>query len=177
MRDAKTDRGANQPGQNYFGFSEATTAPLPGDLHPLNPSDPNGRICLFAAHIRKVQPRDDGTDIGPMERTFQKLILRRGITFGPEMDEPAADRGLLFVAFQTSIMDQFEFLMNDWVNDPNKPQSGGGVDPIISSARDHMIHFYDGVSSHPLTIPGGWVVATGGEYLFTPGISFFSNVL
>jgi len=177
VRDPHTDRGANQTGENYFGFSERTTAALPNDPHPLNPADPNGTICPFASHIRKVQPRDDGTDIGPMERTFQKLILRRGITFGPETAPSAEDRGLLFVAYQTSILDQFEFLMNDWVNDANKPHANGGVDPIIGTARNSTIFLHNGSAPFPLTVPGGWVVATGGEYMFAPSLNFFSNVL
>lgn len=177
-RDPYIDRGANQLGENHFSFSEATTVSLPNDPHPLNPADPDGIICPFAAHIRKIQPRDDGTDIGPMERTFQKLILRRGITFGPEMDQFAeADRGLLFVSYQTSIVDQFEFLMNDWVNDPDKPHANGGSDPIIGNARNATIFLSDRGALYPLNVLGGWVVATGGEYMFAPGIQFFSTVI
>jgi len=112
-----------------------------------------------------------------MERSFQKLLLRRGITFGPEMDRPEDERGLLFVAFQTSIVDQFEFLMNDWVNEENKPHANGGVDPIISTARSTTIRLMHGATPYDLRVPGGWVVATGGEYLFTPGVRFFSDVL
>lgn len=178
VRDPQLDRGENQQGENHFGFSEATTASLPNDPHPLNPADLNGIACPFAAHIRKVQPRDDATDIGPMERTFQKLLLRRGITFGPELHESAeAARGLLFVSYQTSIVDQFEFLMNDWVNDPDKPHASGGVDPIIGSAYNSTIVLSDRDVKHPLTVSGGWVVANGGEYMFSPGIRFFSTII
>ncbi|WP_341531909.1 hypothetical protein WKK05_38555 (plasmid) [Nostoc sp. UHCC 0302] len=179
MRDPNVDRGEHKLGENYFTFAEATTVPLPNDPHPLNPSDPDGRICPFAAHIRKVNPRDEsGTDLGNRERVFQKLILRRGITFGPEVDEkPEADRGLLFVAYQSSIEEQFEFLMNDWVNDENKPKAGGGVDPILSAARNTKVSLVNDTSGFDLPIPGGWVVATGGEYMFAPGVRFFSNVI
>lgn len=177
MRDPKVDRGEQELGENYFTFTEATTVSLPNDSYPLNLPDPNGLICPFAAHIRKVNPRDDATDIGSKERTFQKLLLRRGITFGPEIDQPQAERGLLFVAFQTSIVNQFEFLMNEWVNEVNKPHVNGGVDPIISPARNTKISLVNGTNSFELPIPGGWVVATGGEYMFTPGIHFFSNLL
>jgi hypothetical protein len=83
----------------------------------------------------------------------------------------------LFVAFQTSIVDQFEFLMNDWVNEANKPHANGGVDPIIGAARNTKISLVNGTNSSDLPIPGGWVVATGGEYMFAPGIRFFTNVL
>jgi hypothetical protein len=178
MRDPIVDRGEQELGENYFTFTEATTVPLPNDPHPLNLPDPNGLICPFAAHIRKVNPRDDDVrDLGSKERTFQKLLLRRGITFGPEIeDQPQDERGLLFVAFQTSIVNQFEFLMNDWVNEANKPHANGGVDPIIGAARNTKISLGNGTNSS-LSIPGGWVVATGGEYMFAPGIRFFSNVL
>ena len=178
MRDPKVDRREHELGENYFTFTEATTVSLPNDPHPLNLPDPNGLICPFAAHIRKVNPRDDATDLGIKEKTFQKLLLRRGITFGPEIeDQPHAERGLLFVAFQTSIVDQFEFLMNDWVNEANKPHASGGVDPIIGAASNTKISLVNGTNSSDLPIPGGWVVATGGEYMFAPGIRFFSNVL
>lgn len=111
-----------------------------------------------------------------MERTFQKLILRRGITFGRELGKSDGDRGLLFVAYQTSIVDQFEFIMNDWVNDENKPHANSGVDPIIGGARDSTILLNNGNTTFPLTVPGGWVVAAGGEYMFSPSLSFFSTV-
>lgn len=177
MRDPNVDRGNQKVGENYFTFTEATTVALPDDSHPLNLPDPNGLICPFAAHIRKVNPRDDATDIGPKERTFQKLLLRRGITFGPEMDQPTEERGLIFVSFQTSIVKQFEFLMNDWVNEVGKPRDQGGVDPIIGSARNTSIRLMKGTKRYDLPIPGGWVTASGGEYLFAPSIRFFSQVL
>ncbi|MCT7952249.1 Dyp-type peroxidase [Ancylothrix sp. C2] len=186
MRDPNIDRGeqhlanATEPelAENYFKFSEATTIALPNDPYPLNQADPNGLICPFAAHIRKVNPRDDATDMGSKERTFQKLLLRRGITFGPEITEQAsAERGLLFVAFQTSIVNQFEFLMNEWVNEANKPHSNGGVDPIIGAARDTKISLGNGTKKFELPIPGGWVTPTGGEYMFAPGVRFFSDIL
>jgi hypothetical protein len=177
MRAPNVDPGEQKLGENYFTFTEATTVSLPNDPYPLNLPDPNGLICPFAAHIRKVNPRDDATDIGSKERTFQKLLLRRGITFGPEIDQTQAERGLLFVAFQTSIVNQFEFLMNDWVNDANKPHANGGVDPIISAERSTKISLVNGTNSFELLIPGGWVVATGGEYMFAPGIRFFTDIL
>lgn len=176
-RDPFTDRGSGG-GENYFRFVEATTVPLPNDPLPLNMADPDGQICPFAAHIRKVNPRDDDTDLGPKERTFQKYILRRGITFGPEVeDQPEAERGLIFAAFQSSIVDQFEFLMNDWVNDADKPHSAGGVDPILSTRQNTTIRLVQGNQTFDCPVPGGWITASGGEYFFSPSIRFFAEVL
>lgn len=64
--------------------------------------------CPFAAHIRKCGPRNDDPDYG------KHLMLRRGIPYGP-LTLPAekaggvsqADRGLLFVSYQSSIKDGF----------------------------------------------------------------------
>jgi Dyp-type peroxidase family len=90
-------------------------------------------------------------------------ILRRGSPFGPPLrhndgqfstpDNPAmddgVDRGLHFLAYQTSIEDQFEFITRNWVNNPDfkepsdatvnppdpnnprEPNQRGGHDPII----------------------------------------------
>ncbi|UOQ54333.1 Dyp-type peroxidase [Hymenobacter cellulosivorans] len=171
------DQGPNQEGENYFSFTAAQASPLPNDPHPLNQADFGGNICPFASHIRKVQPRDDGTDLGNMERTFQRLMLRRGITFGPELDDHAAERGLLFVSFQSSITNQFEFVMNNWVNDEDKPKGGSGFDAILGSKSNFTIQLRKNDTKVPLLIPGGWVHATGGEYFFTPGIRFFTEVL
>ncbi|WP_094585142.1 Dyp-type peroxidase [Synechococcus sp. BO 8801] len=176
-RDPLTDRGSSA-GENYFRFVEATTVPLPDDPLPLNVADPGGQICPFAAHIRKVNPRDDDTDLGPKERTFQKYIIRRGITFGPEVDEqPEAERGLIFAAFQSSIVDQFEFLMNDWVNDADKPHSNSGVDPILSTRTNTTIQLVRDNQPFPCPVSGGWITASGGEYFFAPSILFFARTL
>jgi Dyp-type peroxidase family len=178
MRDSLQDPGPQPLGENYFRFSQATTAALPDDLLPLNQADPNGAICPFAGHIRKVNPRDDKTDIGNQERTFQKLLLRRGITFGPEIEaDPQAERGLLFVAFQASIVNQFEFLMNDWVNEADKPHAQGGIDPILSNVPQAKVRLLNSAQETELPIPGQWVIPTGGEYFFTPGLRFFKEVL
>jgi deferrochelatase/peroxidase EfeB len=74
--------------------------------------------CPFAAHIRKANPRDD-LEGGPPPRISNetKRIMRRGIPFGPEVT-PAEEaskttqkgRGLLFVCYQSSISNGFQFL-------------------------------------------------------------------
>lgn len=71
-------------------------------------------------------------------------ILRRGLPFGPPLrhgdgqlstpDNPAkdngTDRGLHFLAYQTSIEDQFEFITKNWINNPDfKEPSDPAVNP------------------------------------------------
>jgi Dyp-type peroxidase family len=107
--------------------------------------DPFQRRCPYAAHIRKVYPRDDAPD-GEAEAPRHR-ILRRGITFGPEVASGETTtknkRGLMFVCYQTSIERQFEYIQRR-ANDPGfvggKRLPGGGAvmpgfDPIIGQAE------------------------------------------
>lgn len=180
---------------NAFGFAHAST-PIPvtqgpADTLPQAPADPDGRRCPFAAHIRKVNPRDVVTEQGGANDTLTRLMLRRGIPFGPAVFDPlhasaeelAVERGLLFASYQSSIVSQFEFVMKTWANDPNKPDRGGH-DPIIGQSVD-----FGGVRDRRADLPGAngaaepirflteFVRPTGGGYFFSPSISAIKQVL
>ena len=71
--------------------------------------------CPFAAHTRKTNPRADLEDLGVSTET--RRIIRRGIQFGPEVTPAEAKsgktihgRGLLFAAYQSNIVNGFQFL-------------------------------------------------------------------
>jgi Dyp-type peroxidase family len=158
---------------NNFEFQDATE-PLPpraagpeyrfdcSDEFPTaQHHDQKGDKCPFSGHIRKVYPRDDVSldrkQKLPNEVDTQKhRLLRRGIPFGTQssstLEAPVADnidRGLMFLAYQTSIKNQFEFVTKNMVNDPDfkeprgpaatdpptalpaADKQGGGHDPII----------------------------------------------
>ena len=175
VRSPDKDTALTLEQANYFLYTAKADPPLPGDTLP-QAADPDGLHCPFGAHIRKVNPRDHATDFGLMERTPLRSLLRRGITFGVNDD----DKGLLFVAYQTSIADQFEKLMQVWVNNANKPLEKGGHDPIL--AQGDRREFYVKIAGkedvmEPLTVAGEFVVPTGGEYFFSPSISFFKKAL
>ena len=55
----------------------------PGTRTARAKGDVFGRVCPHAAHIRKVNPRDSATDFGAPADTFLRLMLRRGIPYGP----------------------------------------------------------------------------------------------
>src|SRR5262249_7478268 len=113
---------------NDFGFRGDGTVPpliagqpaLP-DL-PVSKADPDGLICPSASHIRKVNPGDDSVELGSPSDTLLHLLVRRGIPYGPAFPDPrhavadVVERGLIFVSYQASIEQQFEFLMRNWVN-------------------------------------------------------------
>jgi Dyp-type peroxidase family len=130
--------------------------------------DPEGLRCPLAAHIRKVNPRNGRAD---RANPLQTRILRRGIPYGPFEQPKEADRGLLFLCYQTSIVEQFEFLTQTWMNSAVAPGGGGGHDVLVGQTQEGLRTMEllrpDG-SERPVTAEARWITATGGEYLFAP---------
>jgi len=160
----------------------------PPALFPPSEGDSEGLICPFAGHIRKAYPRDDTSTTLPdtSEVTTQThRILRRGIPFGePLRHIPFFDfgeRGLIFLAYQTSIVEQFEFILKQWVNNPDFKEPTAGHDLIIGQnntpgadrERQFTITFTrNGVEhSEVISTRVDWVIPTGGGYFFSPSIA------
>ena len=140
------------------------------------------------AHIRKVHPRDTATEMGKPADTFTRMILRRGIPYGPQLvgvKKPTrkliGDRGLMFLCYGASIEDQFEFLQRRWSNSASQPNLGG-FDPIIgqNGRRGSRIRFIDcptPAGTFRIQMQDEWVTPTGGGYFFAPSISAIRDVL
>jgi Dyp-type peroxidase family len=168
---------------NNFIFAEDTPKYLipenptvQPDKYPGAAADRRGIRCPFGAHIRKVNPRDQETDFGDGYNNLQKRILRRGIPYGDTDFDPGhpdhSDRGLLFMCYQASIVNQFEFLMQDWVNRSDHPEDGSGDDPILSTRSARVFNACRPDSSVlPVTLQRAPIAATGAAYLFVPPIS------
>lgn len=152
----------------------------PPDTFPAAVMDGDGQRCPLPGHIRKVNPRDEATDIGHGARTLRRRIIRRGVTYGPSYaKDPAADRGLLFLCYQGSIADQFEFLWRVWANKPDTPRGAAGFDPVIgqNGAHERFVHFVQGDRQADMKIYERFIFSTGGAYLFAPSISAIRDVL
>ncbi len=207
MRAPLADSSAvasNETAINNFNFSGIT---VPVKLRPDSgaqadefspiPGDNLGVRCPFASHLRKVNPRDQNTnDLGPSERALLKRVLRRGIPFGAPMTDPlnpivdSIDRGLLFIAYQSSIVDQFEFLQAHWTNSSTVPNSYSTENGAVDAGHDLVMGQAAGTTRERIfTVPGEgnvfdtlkapneFVTTTGGGYFFSPSISALRQVL
>jgi Dyp-type peroxidase family len=175
---------------NDFLFTVNTPPPVfrrgvpgPPVAFPAAVADSRGVICPRAAHVRKLNPRDQHTDLGDQFDTLTRRVLRRGIPYGTPLADPTvddgADRGLHFLCYQTSIESQFEILQQTWANRRENP-TRGGHDLIIgqteNQVRDLELLAPDGTSAHTVQAPQQWVVPTGGGYFFAPSISALRDV-
>lgn len=156
----------------------------PPDTLPAAVMDGDGQRCPLAGHVRKVNPRDEATDAGQGARTLRRRIIRRGVTYGPSysIKNPKGDRGLLFLCYQASITDQFEFAWRQWSNAINTPRADAGIDPILGQAGDarpesRVTYFVQGDREAKVAIPERFIISTGAAYLFAPSISAIRDVL
>jgi Dyp-type peroxidase family len=186
------DLGKDPLASNHFDFADDTpTLPLIGggttNTYPEAKADPVGLTCPLASHIRKVNPRDVASDQGGRRASFQRRILRRALPYGPPFpdhgEDPAVgNRGLMFLCYQASIVDQFEFLNSSWMGDPIAPRSPGGHDMIIGqNGQPGQDRKRTCVILHPpktghVTALKDVVIPTGGGYFFSPSISALRDV-
>lgn len=131
--------------------------------------DPYGYGCPVGAHIRRMNPRDTG------ENMQRRRMIRRGGTYGPPLpeDKPedGVERGIAAFVGCASLVRQFEFAMNVWVNDPQFEN--------LENERDPFVGTQDG--TFDMTIPKRpirqkitglptFTTVRGGAYFFLPGM-------
>jgi Dyp-type peroxidase family len=152
---------------NHFGYDTAVPD-VPGGPRGAD-ADPDGLRCPLAAHIRKVNPRDQETDKGPPSATLTFAILRRGITYGAAGDD---ERGLLFLCYQTDLVNQFELLAQRWAANPERPRQGldNGVDLLIGRVRAGTPRRARLLAGEVSTV-ADYVIPRGGAYLFAPSLT------
>ncbi|HEU4834240.1 MAG TPA: Dyp-type peroxidase [Pyrinomonadaceae bacterium] len=181
---------------NHFIFNDPTLPiplrPIPGyggDTFPQAMQDMLGAVCPHFAHIRKANPRDISTDLGKPHDSMLRMVLRRGIPFGPPIagiKNPSTrllkqERGLMFICYASTIENQFELLTRRWSNSPVQPNFGGH-DPIIGQrdergARARFIDFPTTTGLRRIELRDEWVIPTGGGYFFSPPIEAIAGVL
>ncbi len=157
-----------------------------------DPDDPDGLITPLFSHLRKTNPRAGLNAEGEVAERFMdaRRIMRRGAPYGQPFDPisdlpengPDAERGLLFVCYQSDLVGQFEFIQANWINDPDFPpdrKAKPGPDPLVSG---RLTTVNDGRVNWEGTSPAGerqttaldfrpFVQTRGALYCFTPSLS------
>ena len=131
--------------------------------------DPHGYAVPLGAHIRRLNPRDTAVNMR------RRRLLRRGATYGPPLPEGAPDdgieRGVAAFVLCASLVRQFEFAQNVWINDKNFHELGNERDPLIGN-QDGSLDMT--IPRRPIRrkITGlpAFTAVRGGAYFFLPGI-------
>jgi len=155
-----TDSGAGLSTPKWSDYDP--TRVTPSDFA----KDPRGERTPDFAHIRKANPRDPEAQ--------RHRLIRRGIPYGPALPldtEDKQDRGLLFLAYQASLANQFEHVQRNWLNNAKFPTPQTGRDPVVGQpgGANELVLALKGGTSAPLTL-GQFVTMTGGGYFFSPSI-------
>jgi deferrochelatase/peroxidase EfeB len=116
-----------------------------------------------------MNPRDTA------ENMQRRKMIRRGGTYGPPLPDGAPDdgveRGIAAFIGCASLIRQFEFAMNVWVNDPNFKNLDNERDPIVGT---HDGTFDMTIPKRPIRkrIRGlpAFTTIRGGAYFFLPGV-------
>ena len=131
--------------------------------------DPQGYAVPLGSHMRRMNPRDTAANMN------RRRMIRRGATYGPHLPEgtpeDGKERGIAAFVICGSLIRQFEFAQNVWVNDRNFHELGNEHDPIIG-AQDGTLEFK--IPKRPIRrkITGlpAFTTVRGGAYFFLPGL-------
>ena len=132
--------------------------------------DPHGYAMPLGCHARRMNPRDTAVNMN------RRRMIRRGATYGPHLPEgvpdDGAERGIAAFVICASLVRQFEFAQNVWINDRNFHELGNEHDPIIG-AQDGTLEFK--IPKRPIRrkITGlpAFTTVRGGAYFFLPGLN------
>jgi Dyp-type peroxidase family len=131
--------------------------------------DPHGYAVPLGSHIRRMNPRDTAANIN------RRRMIRRGGTYGPPLPEEAPEdgieRGIAAFIICASLIRQFEFAQNVWVNDRNFHELGNERDPVCGN-QDGTLEYK--IPKRPIRkkITGlpAFTNVRGGAYFFLPGL-------
>ena len=159
-----------------------------------------GSKCPFHSHIRKSNPRNSevssSTSYGGDNIKTEIRIARRGIPYDDRTEEekkspedPNHNVGLIFMSYQGSIRNSFEFIITEWVNNvlfPNSITGDEGVDPLIGVPRKGFDQKWNTKWDSPNSkqVKMGFnseeskpiVTMKGGYYFYAPSIEWLKSL-
>jgi Dyp-type peroxidase family len=141
--------------------------------------DPEGTRCPIGAHVRRVHPRDAFGFNGKL--VDRRRITRRGLPYGKAVPEgePVSDtdeHGVIFIALNASLVRQFEFIQQQWINYGNDAHQGNDKDMLLGNHGGHGRYAIQGdaTSTNPPFVCShlpNFVELRGGDYFFLPSIT------
>ncbi len=162
------------------------------NLFLYRPTDPDGFACPVGSHIRRANPRDAFRRIADtaeesIRTSNQHRILRRSINYGEplfpkqdlengrapvDLEDDGQPRGLHFMAINTDIQRQFEFIQETWLNNGTFNGLYDNKDPFIgdNDGTGTMTIQRQPVRHRVRDLPR-FVHVRGGAYLFLPSIT------
>lgn len=122
---------------------DGTAVVAPDQTHPQQnlfdyEDDKQGQLCPLRAHIRRAHPRMDPDVAGRVPR-----LMRRGMSYGPARDDSEggkdAERGLVFMAYNADLGEQFEVVQR-WLTGGNSTGSSSGEScPIVGVPENGLV--------------------------------------
>lgn len=152
--------------------------------------DTTGARCPMGAHARRVNPRaglefgQKGAFDSPSALADRRRIIRRGLPYGtsPADTKDADNHGIIFMAIGASLLRQFEFVQQQWINYGNDFRLANEKDPLLGN---HAVDA-QGKPDGRMIVPAGrqrddapyfcsrmprFVETRGGEYFFVPSLT------
>ena len=152
--------------------------------------DIKGASCPLGAHTRRTNPRgaleydDAGAFNTPGALVDRRRILRRGLAYGDSSDRTDNDgeHGIIFMAINSSIQRQFEFVQQQWINYANDFKLANEKDVLLGNhATDDQgnpigrtVINGNVALKQPTYLCSGiprFVETRGGEYFFIPSLT------
>ena len=141
--------------------------------------DVGGERCPVGAHIRRTNPRDAFGFNGKLIN--RRRITRRGLPYGQYVpqDQPVRDEdehGIIFMALNTSLFRQFEFVQQQWIEYGNDARLGNDKDMLMGNHNGHDRYTIQGTEdpTNPPFVCGrlpNFVELRGGDYFFLPSMT------
>ncbi len=154
--------------------------------------DAAGVKCPLPAHIRRGNPRDEASANGARPAGSRPArIMRRSMSFGPTVEEnkSGTERGLIFMAYNSSLAEQFEVVQRWMVGGNSSGTSSGASCPLLGVAESgrerHFRFVHDNETVHaeldgqgPLfDDPLPLVQLDWGAYLWVPSLAAIDRLI
>jgi Dyp-type peroxidase family len=164
--------------------------------------DPKGLKCPMTSHLRRVNTRDGldpWTAVGQPDKAAgsvlnnRRRILRRGLPYGSSGPDTTDEdeHGIVMLVVCASLVRQFEFVQQQWINYGLDARSGNDTCPIVGNhslgedtpdeearkrngPKAKYVIPADPAAGHPPYIAEGipqFVETRGGEYFFVPSLT------